>query len=577
MSTKHNLSRQIRNGKVVYVQATPHSAAKATLVRSSPTRFFAIGKIGAGLLLAAMAMGVLGVSWLSYQVVIDPDVAFWLNQYVPASKSSKRSAVHQPRTLEQILQRLKEDGQFPGKPIVLATDAAKSPLLATQDLLIPIYDKDCSEISCQRMQALHVYRSLKLPALLRLFQGKRYYRSLDRFALKGVKESTLATLANNPRLVTGANRLLPLSRIETYRPAPKPGAWLRLTGLRTEGSATAIYGQIMYYHPDESRLVLMLNWASPAGEFPRWQQVTGDQRPELVVTQTVGLEPQFAVYQMHPAPTGDLQIERISLVKPAFDHQAYTQSLLLARSGLWSPAQKKLVAVKQNQPQQWSTQAQAQLDFINLHAKVAQSQAKQTSASTVQTIVARLVNGEWQSALKVFQAPSTDPVEVRELLLADPGRLSSRVDAFLAVNPKDMNAIAWGTMIRHVQDEPKAALVWAQQRTGKNKAAVQRIQALLKRLDRPRYTPKERPPKVPKPQPSPKANPRPSKQRPFPKQPSSPVAPDPAVNKEQPASRRQPESREENGPKKAPASSPSPTVAPSPEPTSQPPEPSPEL
>ena len=529
-------------------------------------------------------MTVLGLSWLSFQVVTDPDVAFWLNQYLPTSKTAKRTAANQPRTLEQILKRLKKDDQVPGKPIVLATDAeAKSPVLATQDLLIPIYDKDCSEVSCKKMQALHVYRSLKLPALLRLFQGKRYYRSLDRFAIKGVKESNLATLANNPRLVTGANRLLPLSRIEIYHPAPKPGAWLRLTGLQTEGSATAIYGQIMYYHPDESRLVLMLNWASPAGEFPRWQQVTGDQRPELVVTQTVGLEPQFAVYRMHPAPTGDLQIERISLTKPAFTHQEYAQSLLLARSGLWSPAQNKLVAVKENQPQQWSTQAQAQLDYINLHAKVAQSQAKQTSASTVQTIVARLVNGEWQSAMQVFQAPSTDPVEVRELLLADPGRLSSRVDAFLAVDPKDVNAIAWGTMIRHVQDEPKAALVWAQQRTGKNKAAVQRIQALLKRLDQPRYTPKERPPKIPKPQPSPKANQRTGKQRTLPKQPSAPVTPAPAVkneqpiSREQPASREQPVSREETPSQIAPSSPPSPSAAPAPESTIQPPEPSPEL
>ncbi|WP_299493097.1 hypothetical protein [Acaryochloris sp. IP29b_bin.137] len=492
MSTNQKFSRQVRNGKVVYVPATPRTPIKPA--RSQPPR--SLHKLRSSLnllLLAGTTITVVGLAWLSYQVITDPDVAFWLNQYLPTSKGTQ-TAAHQPRTLQQILKRLQDQKRLPGKPIVLAADGdANSPLTATKDILIPVYNQSCSQRPCQQIQALQVYRSLKLPSLLRLFQGKRYYRLLDRMAVRGPTAEKLANLARNPRLVTGSTRPLHLSRLEVYHPAPKPGSWLRLTGLRSEGSATATYGQILYFHPDEARLVLMLNWASPSGEYPRWRQVTGDPQPELVVKQTVGLEPQFAVYRLHRAPTGDLQMEPISLAKPAFADQGYTQSLLLARSGLWSPAQKKLLVVKKQQPRRWSPKAQAQLDYINLHAAVAQAQSQQILASQVQTIVARLVNGEWSAALTLFQSPQTDPAEVRVLLAADPGRLSARVDAFLGVNPKDQAAIAWGTLIRHVQDDPKTALAWAQQRTKKNKASLETIKKLVKRLDQPRYTPKESP------------------------------------------------------------------------------------
>lgn len=544
MSTNQKFSRQVRNGKVVYVPTALRTSTQSA--RSQSPRLLVKLRSSLNLLLlAGITTTVVGLAWLSYQVITDPDVAFWLNQYLPTTKG-KQTAAHQPRTLQQILKRLQDQKQSPGKPIVLAADSnANSPLTATKDILIPTYNKSCAQRPCQQLQSLQVYRSLKLPSLLRLFQGKRYYRLLDRMTVRGPTEEQLVSLARNPRLVTGSTQPLNLSRVEVYNPAPKPGAWLRLTGLRSEGSATATYGQVLYFHPDEARLVLMLNWASPSGESPQWRQVTGDQRPELVVKQTVGLEPQYAVYWLHPAPTGDLQVEHISLSKPAFADPGYTQSLLLARSGLWSPAQKRLLTVKKQQSRRWSPKAQAQLDYINLHAAIAKSQAQQISASRVQTIVARLVNGEWSAALKFFQSPQTDPVEVRALLAADPGRLFARVEAFLKVNPKNQDAIAWGTLMRHVQDDPKTALVWAQQRTGKNKAALETIKKLVKRLDQPRYTPKEAPAK-PKPQPDvPKVKPLvqpspkvvPPKAKPSGAQLSSPVpspvAPKPAPVPEQ--------------------------------------------
>lgn len=493
MNTNLKFSRQVRSGKVIYVPEMPCTRTKSAYAQSAQP----LKKIWAGLnlmLLAGMTTTVVGLAWLSYQVITDPDVAFWLNQYLPTSPG-KQTAAHVPRTLPQILQRLRDKEQSPGKPIVLATNGnASNPLTATKDILVPIYDESCSERPCQKIQSLHVYRSLKLPSLLRIFQGKRYYRLLDRIAVQGPTEATLVNLARNPRLVTGSTQPMHLSRIEAYHPAPKPGSWLRLTGLRREGHATATYGQILYYHPNKARLTLMLNWASPSGQYPQWQQVTGDQNPELVVKQTVGLEPQFAVYRLQSSPTGNLKLKHISLGKPVFANQGYSQSLSLARSGLWSQAQKHLQAVKEKQPQRWSANAQAQLDYINLHAAVVQSQAKQTSASQVQTLVARLVNGEWNTALKLFQSPEMNPAEIRALLAADPGRLLVRVDAFLKANPRDQDAISWGALIRYVQYGPTTAMVWTQQQTGNNKTALHNVKKLLKHLNQPQHALQKAPP-----------------------------------------------------------------------------------
>ncbi|NJM66349.1 MAG: hypothetical protein HC851_12145 [Acaryochloris sp. RU_4_1] len=567
MSIHRKLIREIRNGKVVYVFQSLRPSLKSNPLLSPFTQSCLGSKLWSTLtplLLMGMTTTIVGLAWFSFHVITDPDVAFWLNQFLPIATPPQQTAAYQPQTLEQILKRLRDQNQPPGQPIVLATGKDVQRRLSTaMDILIPIYDRDCSDLSCQRIQALHVYRSLQLPALLRVLQGKRYYRLLDRVIVKEPTESELVRLVGHPQWIAGASQPLSLSQIERYYPAPQPGSWLRLMGLRTEGNATATYGQVMYFHPDEARLVLMLNWGSPKGAVPQWQQVTGDRQPELVVDQTVGLEPQFTVYRLHRAARGDLQMERISLARPAFANPVYAHSLSLARSGLWTPALKQLEFVKQNQQRRWSAKAQAQLDVINLHAQVAQVQAKQTSASTVQTIVALLVNGEWKSALGIFRSPDTDVAEVRELLLADSGRLSSRLDTFLGVYPQDQDAIAWGAMIRHLQDDSKPALAWAQQKMGKNKVALQSIQKLLQRLDQPTLTPKESPSKisksqVPKPQvlgSTPLVKPQPLLPQTASPQPSVSPLPAPAPQ------------REKTVPKVEISPQPSPTITPTPAPT----------
>ena len=245
---------------------------------------------------------------------------FCSTSFLPGSSALSHSGQAQPQSLSQILKTIRRSGQVPGRPLVLAADASSMPLMAVKDVLVPISRQTCGSetASCQSLTELRVYRSLQLPYLLRLFQSTHYYRLLDHSVVEGPVASRLNIQARRPRRLTHSQQPLPLTRIERYHPAPQPGVWLQLSGLRPEGNTTTTYGQILYFHRHQARLQLILNWASPTGESPAWQQVTGDGQPELVVNQSVGLDPQFAVYQLKTASSGASQVYAISLAEPVF-------------------------------------------------------------------------------------------------------------------------------------------------------------------------------------------------------------------------------------------------------------------
>ena len=437
------------------------------------------------LLTAAITVGSL--SWLSIQALLNPDVAFWLDQFLPGTSAQTGSGQTQPQSLAQILQGLRQSDQVPGRPLVVAADASHFPLMAVRDVLIPVSTPECpsQQASCQALQELRIYRSLQLPYLLRLFQGTHYYRLLDRTFLDGHTQAQLARLWLQSHQGTDQQQTLPLTRLERYHPAPQPGVWLSLSGLRTAGNTAASYGQILYYHRDQARLSLMLNWASPQGKAPTWQQVTGGGQPELVVNQSVGLDPRFVVYQLHPQTHGVPQLQAIDLAEPAFTNSGYDQGLMLARNGLWPAAVTLLQRAKQQHPHQWSAASQAQLDYIQLHAHITQAQAQQKSASATQRILAYLINGSWTAATQVLQANQSSIGEIRQLLQADTGIVLDRVQASLDVKPDQVDAIAWGAMVISLQQGAIEADRWTRQRAAGNQAAWQYTQSLLRLLNQP--------------------------------------------------------------------------------------------
>jgi hypothetical protein len=120
----------------------------------------------------------------------------------------------------------------------------------------------------------------------------------------------------------------------------------------------------------------------------------------------------------------------------------------------------------------WSATAQTQLDVIQLHAQLTESQAKQAWASPSQQIFANLIDGRWDDALLVFQSSeSGDQMqEIAAMLKTDSGTLWERVETALKVNPNDSNVKAWGTLIVAAQQDRAKAIAYFK-RLQKNKPA----------------------------------------------------------------------------------------------------------
>jgi hypothetical protein len=476
---------------------------------------------------------------------VNPDVAFWLDHELLGVTHPRQVETAPPQTVDQIQAALTKEGLTAGQPIVLKSDfALQSEMKTASDIAMPISKQDSADASqqeasgcsepCESIYQLRIYRSLQLPWLIRLFLSKPYFRLTDVIAVRGPSGADLLAPDQNPLVSAGSDQPLPLTQSDIYNPAPQPGLWLRLTGLQTQGSSVSTYGQIFYFDPRRERLDLMTNWVSPPGEVPQWLQVTGDNVPELVVNQTVGLEPQYAVYQLKMTDGVAHQLQPITLREPALDAPAYLDGLTLAKSGLWTPALALLKQHKQDNPKQWKPLAQAQLDYVQLHANVTQAQANQPSASTVQRILGYLVNGSWLPALDVLQSDRSARSEVREMLLSDTGRLANRIDTALKVSPGDSSVVAWGALLRIIRGSEAQAIAWTQRQSNGRTATVTLVQKLFKQLNKPDAvsTPKAIAPSPKATAASPASTPSPS---PKASASTSPVAPSTTPSPENPA------------------------------------------
>lgn len=516
MSSRRLSQRRPRKPKAFAYFATPPSSDTPAAKHPGKagfrlSRLFLLGSFGV----------VSATLWLSFQYLVNPDVAFWLDHELLGVTHQNQGEAALPQTLDQIQAALTKGGLTAGQPIVLKSDfGLPSEMKTASDIAMPISKKVvandaqqatgvCNE-PCEQIDQLRIYRSLQLPWLIRLLLRKPYFRLTDVISVRGPSSADLLTPDQNPLVSAGSDQPLPLTQSDIYNPAPQPGLWLRLTGLQAQGSSVSTYGQIFYFDPRRERLDLMMNWVSPPGEVPQWQQVTGDSLPELVVNQTVGLEPQYAIYQLKMADGVAHQLQPITLIEPALDAPTYLDGLTLGKSGLWTPALALLKQQKQNDPKRWNPAAQAQLDYMKLHANITQAQANQPSASTVQRILGYLVNGSWSPALDVLQSDRSARSEVREMLLSDTGRLANRIDTALKISPGDTSIVAWGALLRMIRGSEAQAIAWAQRQSSGRAGTVTLVQKLIKQLNQPdaASVPKLAPP--PKPAAASSPSPKPS-------------------------------------------------------------------
>ena len=437
---------------------------------------------------AAIAVGG---GWLGILMILNPDGALWLNRYLPQWFKVPITVYHTPQNFAAIEEEAKKFGFRLGEPVAIG-----------EELLIPMWwtDPNCKYV-CERIVAIRIYEH-------RYSEDRQEidYQLLREVDIPSIRDAFVSAPITKKAIPQPDNsKVLPLRQLTLMEGGAQPGTWLTLHHNVVRGGKTVTYGQLFLYEPSQSNLNFMLSWTSPAGEIPKWQEVTGDRQPELVVDQTIGLEPQFQVYQLQnqeyephvlrPYPENPFELEEISLQEPASalasDNPEYTQALSLSRQGLWSEAKSKLHSVRQKLTSpDWNTQTQAQLDLIRLHAQATESQCYQSWTNTSQQVLNCLINGSLSDALLIFQGSLSGSLikEVTELVQADTEGFGKRIEATLAIKPHDEDAQIWGALILAMQQGKQQALTWWEQlpqRKLKNRQQLEKLLAQLEEASQP--------------------------------------------------------------------------------------------
>lgn len=422
-----------------------------------------------------MIAGVAGGLWLAVMFMINPDAVTSL-RWIQALLPDDRPSGYLPQTPSDIQASLEESDRFAGTPLLLpgetplwlvpvaqpqshclnqgtlSTVALPTPLLAERwDGLMPL------SLDCQQIVELRLYR----PLPQRWGQAPRY-EQLHQVAVSGPSEFRVAMHYSQSTRSVGSNTALPLHEVTLLGETGVNGAlapegiWLTLQGQWQRGDRQTLYGQVVHYDPTRQQLRASVVWVSPQLTLPTWTEVTGNAPAELVVNQTVGLEPDFEVFQINPAMPGQLQ--PISLLEQASDETAYAQAIALTQAQLWSPA---LVWMERAQTAgQWSDRAQAQMDVIALHAQVTRRQAEQTWSTPGQALTALILDGRWQQALTVLeQAAPEHQADLRQVVASS--MVWGRVNAALRVQADD-DVQTWGVLAVAARQGRQAAIAWFQ-------------------------------------------------------------------------------------------------------------------
>ncbi|MEH2377367.1 MAG: hypothetical protein V7K27_00420 [Nostoc sp.] len=429
-------------------------------------------------ILLTSASLIMAFAWISVLFIFNPDQVSWLNKILPAWAQIPLGH-ERPQTLKQIQLDLSKKNQIFGETLPLYQNAENS-------FLLPVFQQRANcQSDCEELVELRVYQ--RSEELEFKSQSENYYYLATQLPVTGPEESfVISPLLDGTSEPQDISIPLPLTEVQRFEGGtPLPGVWFNLRGQRQQGTGAFAYGHVVYYNPERTNLLQMLSWTSPNGELPKWQQVTGDGTKELVVDQTIGLEPHLLVYQVKPLKLflKPIQLEAISLNSPALKDSAYQNALSIARSGLWTPAFEWLKFIKKQRKGVLPEAAQAQMDLIRLHSQLTKTQAEKIWASPNQEVLADLIDGRWEKALQVFQASPHNAQEIATLLKADEKRLWNRTVAALRVNPNRLEVQAWFALILAVQRGEADANSWLKAQPEITKENLAYIQGLLAKLN----------------------------------------------------------------------------------------------
>ncbi|RMF65380.1 MAG: hypothetical protein D6742_12560, partial [Cyanobacteria bacterium J069] len=347
----------------------------------------------------------------AFWMIVNPGRVNWLSWTLPEWNREAFIRDDTPRSWSTIQTEAVQQNLTLGAPLLTAapgksagkTSLVLLPVLAPQ----PRCNATAACLQLVELRAYHLETALekgeRLSSETRLQLG-------DRLQVSGPPEyGVVSLLAGGTPAGQGSTRRLPLHQIQPIEgTAPRLGGWFLLSGEQRRGNQAIAYGHIGYYDAAQRRIRLLLPWTSLA-QRPRWQAVTGDDAPELVLDQTIGLEPRFTVYQIKPPESGGLlRLEPIALAQPPFPSQSLENALFLARSGLWSAARAWLEGYKTRNPNTWNAAAQAQLDVVAMHAAATRAQADRDRASPSQRFATQIIDGRWAAAIALLQSTLQD-------------------------------------------------------------------------------------------------------------------------------------------------------------------------
>jgi len=403
----------------------------------------------------SLSGGVLVGTWIALQLVINPGSVTWLSWLFPEwGREAELFARDAPKPLDELAAIAQESGLQFGEPISLHPHGQPGD---RSTLMIPILasPQGCSGSNCGRIVELRVYHAIEEAWL------EPHYQLGDRVAIEGPDEFFVtAPLVQVTALGPGSSRPFPLHHAERFAIQPsEQGIWFLVSGEHRIGRDRLQFGQIGWYDLRRQRLRVDEPWTSPSGSPPRWTSITGNATPELVIDQTVGLEPRFLVYYLRPtANNQSIKLEAVSLQQVPLANSAYENALLLAQHGLWSPAQKVLQSLKQQYSEDWSAYAQAQLDVIALHAQVTQHNAERDWANAGQKLVAMLIDGQWENSWSYLLAELNRETSVAQVLQEDQRSLWRRVEAAVRVSPNRDAVRNWASLMQYLRNGREAAI-----------------------------------------------------------------------------------------------------------------------
>ncbi|MEH1842143.1 MAG: hypothetical protein V7L20_26285 [Nostoc sp.] len=430
-------------------------------------------------ILLSSASLIMAFAWISVLFIFNPDQVSWLNKILPVWAQIPLGKHERPQTLKQIQLDLSKKNQIFGETLPLHQNVEES-------FLLPVFQQRANcQSDCKELVELRVYeRSQELEFKSNL---ENYYYLATQLSVTGPDESfVISPLPDGTSQLQDISIPLPLTEVQRFEDGtPSSGVWFNLRGQRQQGTGAIAYGHIIYYNPERTNLLQMLSWTSPNGQLPKWQQITGDSTKELVIDQTIGLEPHLQVYQVKPLKLflKPIQLETITLKLPAFKDYAYQNAMSIARSGLWTPAFEWLKFIKKQHKGVLPEAAQAQMDLIRLHSQFTKTQAQKNWSSPSQEVLADLIDGRWEKALQVFESSPNNAQEIATLLKADEKRLWNRTVAALRVNPNRREVQAWFALILAVQQGEEHANSWLKAQPKITKDNLAYIQDLLARLN----------------------------------------------------------------------------------------------